>query len=88
MATAWSDEFQALKCFPEFCDACSLHIMYEEKNPTSKRVIKLLQAEPSSEAERMCLDHLIRFIKSLSDSKLAGFLPFVTGSNVITVNEI
>ncbi len=88
MATAWSDELQALKFFPEFCDACSLYTMYEEKNPTSKRVIRLLHAEPSSEAERMCLDHLKRFIKSLNESKLAGFLQFVTGSNIIAVNEI
>ena len=88
MATVWNNELQALKSFPEFCDASSLYKMYEEKNPTSKRVIKLLHAEPSSDTERMCLDHLKRFIKSLNESKLAGFLQFVTGSNIITVNQI
>ena len=31
IAMAWSDELQALKCFPEFCDASSLCTMYEEK---------------------------------------------------------
>ena len=88
MATVWNNELQALKSFPEFCDASSLYKMYEEKNPTSKRVIKLLHAEPSSDTERMCLDHLKRFIKSLNESKLAGFLQFVTGSNIVTVNQI
>lgn len=88
MAMAWSDELQALKCFPEFCDASSLYTMYEEKKPTSKRVIKLLRAEPRSEAERTCFEHLKRFIKSLNESKLAGFLQFINGSNIVTVSEI
>ena len=62
--------------------------MYEEKRPTPKRVVKLLKAEPSSDVERTCLDHLKRYIKSLGESQLAGLLQFVTGSNIITVEEI
>lgn len=88
IAMAWSGELQALKSFHEFASASSLCTMYEEKKPTSKRVIKLLQPESSTDAERTCFDHLKRFIKSLNEVKLAGFLQFVTGSNIITVNEI
>ena len=88
IATIWSNELQTLKSFPEFSDASNLYTMYEGKNPTSRRVIKLLHAEPSSDSERTCLDHLKRFIKSLNESKLAGFLQFVTGSNIITVSQI
>lgn len=88
ISMAWSVELKVLKRFPEFCDFNSLCAMYEEKKPTSKRIIKLMHAEPCSDAERACLDHLKRYIKSLDDSKLAGFLQFVTGSNIITVKEI
>ena len=88
IAMAWSDELQALKHLPEFCDLSSLCKMYEEKNPTPKRVVKLLQAEPNSDPERTCFEHLKRFVKSLNESKLAVFLHFVTGSNIITVNKI
>ena len=79
IATIWSNELLTLKSFSEFSDASNLYTMYEKNNPTSRRVIKLLHAEPRSDSERTCLDHLKRFIKSLNESKLAGFLQFVTG---------
>ena len=66
----------------------SICTVYERKKPTSKRVIKLLNAEPSSDAERASIDLLKRFAKSLDDSKLAGLLQFMTGSNIITVERI
>ena len=39
ISTAWGDELQALKFFPEFFDVSSLYMMYEGKKPTSKRVV-------------------------------------------------
>ena len=62
--------------------------MYEEKKPTSKRVIKLIEAEPKTGADRACLDHLKRYIKSLEDNMLAGLLQFLTGSDIISVQKI
>lgn len=88
IAVAWGPHLQPLRNFPEFCDVNTLTTLYEEKRPTSKRVIKLLKAEPSSDAERACFDHLKRYIKSLGGSQLAGLLQFVTGCNIITVDEI
>ena len=88
ISLAWSAQLQALKEFAEFNDFNSICIMYERKKPTSKRVIKLLHAEPSSDAERASIDYLKRFVKSLDDSKLAGLLQFITGSNIITVERI
>ena len=88
ISLAWSAQLQALKEFAEFNDFNSICIMYERKKPTSKRVIKLLHAEPSSDAERASIDYLKRFVKSLDDSRLAGLLQFITGSNIITVERI
>ena len=88
ISTAWNEQLKVLKTFSEFRDVKSMCTMYEAKKPTSKRVIKLLKAEPSCDMERGSLDHLKRYIKSLDDSKLAGLLKFLTGSNIITVDEI
>ena len=88
ISLAWSAQLQALKQLTEFNDFNSICTMYERKKPTSKRVIKLLNAEPSSDAEKASIDHLKRFIKSLDDAKLAGLLQFITGSNIITVERI
>ncbi|XP_028398699.1 uncharacterized protein LOC114522251 [Dendronephthya gigantea] len=88
IADAWGPYLQPLKDFQEFLDVNTMSTLYEEKRPTSKRVIKLLKAEPSSNAERECLDHLKRYIKSLGESQLSGLLQFVTGCNIITVDEI
>lgn len=62
--------------------------MYEAKNPTGKKVIKLLAANPQNESERNSFDHLKRCIKSLNDGGLKAFLQFTTGSDVIAVTEI
>lgn len=88
IAVAWSPHLQPLRNYLEFSDVNTMTTLYEEKRPTPKRVIKLLKAEPSSDVERACLDHLKRYIKSLGESQLAGLLQFVTGSNIITVEEI
>ena len=73
---------------PEFHDFHSMSVMYAARVPSSKRVIKLLSAEPCSENERVCFDHLKRYIKSLNENTLAAFLQFVTGSDIVTVEKI
>ena len=88
IANAWSEELQSLKGHPEFNNFKSLSIMYAEKKPSAKRLINLLDAKPKSDADRACLDHLKRYIKSLDESMMGGFLQFITGSNIITVANI
>ena len=61
--------------------------MYEAKNPTGKKVIKLLAANPQNELERNSFDHLKRYIKS-HEGGLKSFLQFTTGSDVIAVTGI
>lgn len=88
IGNVWSEVLNALKQFSQFKDFESLSAMYAEKVPTPKRIIKIFQATPSTDAERECYEHLKRYVKSLDDSMLAGFLQFVTGSNVITTHSI
>ena len=88
IANAWSVELQSLQTCPEFHDFNSMSVMYVEKKPSSKRIIKLLDIELKSDSERACFDHLKRYIKSLDDNMLAGFLQFITGSDIITVERI
>ena len=66
----------------------SLDSLYEQKKPTAKKVSKLFEASPSNDHKRDCLSHLKRFVKSLDVNILGLFLQFVTGSNIITVENI
>ena len=88
VAYSWSEELQLLSGFNQFSSFSSFSSIYSEKRASSKRIIKLIEADPKSEAERTCLEHLKRFIKSLDDNMLAGFLQFVTGSDIINVTKI
>ena len=89
VANAWQPIVQALKQHKEFKDLSSLAELYQAKVPTPKKVCKLFEAEPGNESERQCFfDHLKRFVRSLDDNLLSGFLQFVTGSNIISVDRI
>ena len=88
VANACQPIVQALKQHKEFKDLPSLAELYQAKVPTPKKVCKLLEAEPGNESERQCFDHLKRFVRSLDDNLLSGFLQFVTDSNIISVDRI
>ncbi len=61
---------------------------YENRKPTAKKVIKLLQAETTSELERSTLDHLKRYIRSLEGKALERFLHFISGSDCLACDSI
>mgnify|MGYP002803544190 FL=1 len=58
IANAWSSIIAHLKGYAEFKSVEDLKEMYSSKKPTAKKIIKLLNATPSSDAERQCFDHL------------------------------
>lgn len=62
--------------------------MYEDKKPTTKKLLKLLHASPSSQSENQSLRFLQQYIRGLDDAGLRRMLRFVTGSDVICVNKI
>lgn len=62
--------------------------MFLDNKPTAKKVIKALDAKPTSDAEKESLSFLKKFIKSLDAVSLKTFLKFVTGSDVMVLQTI
>ena len=88
ISNCWKPIIASLKSQPELASLDAMKELYETKKPTTKKVVKLLNASPSNDSERNCLDNLKRYIKSLSDNSLSTFLQFITGSNLVTVKSI
>lgn len=62
--------------------------MYEEKKPTTKRFLKLLNASPTTQSENQSFRFLQQYIRGLDNAGLRRMLRFVTGSDVICVNKV
>lgn len=82
VAECWNPVLQPLQAHTKFQNTANIHTFYQEKKPTAKKVIKMLQASPENDAQRITLEHLTRFIKSLGGN-VAAFLQFTTGASVI-----
>lgn len=77
-----------LRSLPSFRTLSALEDMYSAKQPSAKKIIKLLSAKPDSPGEHESFDHFKRFIRHLEGKALAEFLQFVTGSDVIICDSI
>ena len=62
--------------------------MFLDSKPTAKKVIKALDAKPTSEAEKKSLGFLKKFIKSLDAVSFKVFLKFLTGSDMLLQKTI
>ena len=51
------------------------------RTPTARKVLRVINCNPSSHAKRQCFDFLKKFIRSLDASALETFSKFITGSN-------
>ena len=80
VANCWSPIFTILK--KSIKTPGDLGMLNQERKPTPKRVVQLLEARPSSDAERCCFDHLKRYLKTL-EGNITTFLRFVTGSDIL-----
>lgn len=63
-------------------------LMYEDKKPTTKKLLKLLEASPSTQAENQSFRFLKQYIRGLDDIGLRRMLRFMTGSDVVCVDNI
>lgn len=88
MAACWSKSFDELKSHPEFSSEKSLGDLLERVQPNAKRVINLLEVNPSDDAERDIIGYLKRYIKGLDSANIKKFLRFLTGSDIIVVDVI
>ncbi|XP_028412414.1 uncharacterized protein LOC114535234 [Dendronephthya gigantea] len=84
----WTPYIHALKSFPPFQSIEGVRKMYDEKRPTTRKVIKLFKCEPSKDAENQCFDFLKQYVKSLQGQSLTRFLQFTTGSDIIVTKQI
>ncbi|XP_028517850.1 uncharacterized protein LOC114576047 [Exaiptasia diaphana] len=80
IAQAWLQPLTSLKNKQVFKTPEDIESLCEARRPTTKKVIKALQATPSNEAERQSLQFLKKFIRSLDVKSLEAFLKFTTGS--------
>ncbi|KAF7710168.1 hypothetical protein HF521_009040 [Silurus meridionalis] len=62
--------------------------MYDDKKPTPRKVLKLMEANPTTPAENQAFKFLQQYIRGLDQVGLRRMLRFVTGSDVICVTEI
>ncbi len=62
--------------------------MYEDKKPTTRKLLKLLDASPTTQAENQSFHFLQQYIRGLDDAGLRKMLRFVTGSDIICVNKV
>ena len=69
------DEFKSFETVQKF---------YKDSEPTTKKVLALLKADPKSDSERECLKYLRRYIRRLNKVFLLKFLRFVTGTNIVS----
>ena len=56
---------------------------YKDSEPTTKKILALLKADPKSDSERSCLKYLQRYIRGLGKVFLLNLLPFATGANIV-----
>ena len=62
--------------------------LYASLEPTTKKVLAMLEALPETNAERSALGYLKRFIRGLDIAQLKSFVMFVTGADVLCVPTI
>lgn len=88
MVATWQPIVQELKQYPQFQTIAGIQGFYDRINPTNKKVLNSLEAQPNTEAERDALKFLQRYIRGLDNAKLVQFLRFTTASDVLITNKI
>lgn len=62
--------------------------LYKSKEPSYRKILKLLDVEPSNTQENNILNYLKQLIRGFTPELLVSFLHFVTGARVICVDKI
>lgn len=84
----WSPVLRMLQYDDIFKTQEGILQLYTSRQPTAKKLIKLINAETGNEIERLTIDHLKRYIRSLEGKAIERFLHFITGSDCITCTSI
>lgn len=65
-----------------------LQAMYVEKKTTCRKVLKLIEANPVSAAEKQAFKFFQQYIRGLDETRIRKLLRFITGSDIISVPKI
>ena len=88
VANCFVEEFQKASLPSEFNSITSLRSFYNQRIPSAKKIINSLVCTTKDENEKLVLDHLTRYIKSLGETQLKNFLFFVTGGDLMPSSDI
>ena len=84
----WAPIMKMLQFHESFQTLNGVLRLFLEKQPTAKRLLKSLEVETSNEIERLTLDHLKRYIRSLEGKAIERSLHFITGADCLTGHPI
>nr|XP_020512189.1 uncharacterized protein LOC110001097 isoform X4 [Labrus bergylta] len=71
-----------------FLTMSDMHKMYNDLKPTTRKVLKLIDASPTTPAENQSVRFLQQYIRGLDELGLRKMMRFVTGSDVLCVRKI
>lgn len=83
IAQCWAETLTELKEHDPFKTPKSITEYLSSKTPTARKVLRVVESNPSSDAERQFLDFLKKFIRSLDAAALETFLKYTTGSDIM-----
>lgn len=86
MSDCWSEIISPIKSF--IVNKEVLSQIYVSLTPTSSKICRLINANPTNPAEGEAVGHLKRWIKGLDENFLKKFLRICTGSDVILCDGI
>ena len=86
MASCWSSIFAPLRSKLPCSE--NLRKLYQDLEPTCKKLVAIINSKPENEAERECLHYLKKYVKPLDKPILKHLLEFLTGSQFLIVDEI
>lgn len=88
MVATWQPILQKLKNYPSFQTLTALEVFYDSIKPTTKKILKLLDANPSSDAERDAFRFLQRYVRGLDTNKVSQFLRFATATDILISGKL
>lgn len=88
VADCWEGIFRTTLTQRQFLSVDEVKRLYESLEPTTKKVLAMVDAMPVTNADRSSLEFLKRFIRGMDIVKLKSFVMFVTGADVICVPTI
>ena len=84
MVCSWGKYINSLKQYDHFKSPEVVQKFYRDSEPTNKKVLALLKADPKNDAERDSFKYFQQYIRGLEQVQLLKFLRFVTGASIVS----